>query len=146
MLNLEVKISEALDNIDSVTIPYLKELEGSIKQRLHTKGEDSSGQLIGAKNKRKGRYSPGYEKKRSKAGKSISPIDLEYHGDLRRSFTVGTSFGKPVLEFQDKENAKKAAYNEKNFNTELFKPSDQELDDGIEVMIIGVEELLKSIF
>lgn len=133
-------------HVDEVTIPYLKELEGSTKQRIHNKGVATDGTLIG---QNKGnRYSPGYEKKKGKkvgAG-NLYPINLQYDGDLLRSFTVGTSAGKPVLRFQDQANSDKAAYLEKLYKKDIYRPSEEQLADTVEVLRIGVEKVLKNAF
>lgn len=135
------------NNIESVALPYLKDIEGSTKQRIHNKGKDSNNQIIGTNSKRGGKYSPGYEKRKSKiVGSNIYPINLQLKGDLLRSFTVGISNGVYVLRFQDDQNTLKAAYNEERYNADIYKPSNDQLDDAKEVLIDSMKELLQEIF
>jgi hypothetical protein len=136
------------NNVDSIAIPYLKELEGSIKNRIHNLGKDSNGAVIGIRGKRQGKYSPGYERVKAIAvnrdpdNRNVYPINLQLNGDLLRQFTVGTQSGKPVLKFQTDLEATKAAAHELNYKTEIHRPSESELDDGLEVLIIGLKEFL----
>lgn len=152
-------ISGIIDRIESVSIPFLKEIERSNKRRIHNKGLDSSGKdVIGRKSERRGRYSPGYEKKkRAISGDSnLYPINLQLSGNLLRSQTVGTEQGKPVLKFQDGrvypispgfdgKPSSLMAIHEKRYNTSIVKPSGQQMKDGGEVLKIGVDELIRSL-
>lgn len=143
-----------LEGFDYAATPYFKELEGSAKQRIHRDGLDSKGKLIGAKSKRKGRYSPGYEKqKRKRSGSNVYPINLQVDGNLSRAYTVGTSQGKPVLQFQDgsiypissKFDGKPSslvALHESYYKTEIYRSSKQELKDAKEILRDTVREEL----
>lgn len=132
---------------DLIEIPTLKELEGSLKQRIHNEGKDSENETIGVKGKRKGKYSPSYEKRKKEVvGEDVYPINLQLNGDLLRGYTVGTEGGRNVLKFQDDLSKKKMARHEKSYNTEIMKPSSQELDDMKEVLITQVEIALKEAF
>ena len=146
--DIEKTLTQFVNENDAIAIPYLKEFEGSMKQRIHNKGLDSSGQVIGTKAKRGGKYSPGYEKKKIKrvGQANIYPINLQFKGDLLRSFTVGTTNDKAALRFQDESNSNKAAFNEKNFKTDIYRPSESELEDAKEVLITVVEEELSRLF
>ena len=151
IVNLEKFIVKAYDRLseskDSIEIPALKECERSMKQRIHNKGTDSSGNRIGLKNKYAGKYSPGYEKRKAKiSGDNLYPINLQLEGDLIKGYTVGSSGGKNVLQFQDDFSKRKAEFAEKNYNTEIFKPAAQELEDVKEVFLIGFEEALRDAF
>jgi hypothetical protein len=136
------------ENLESVSLPYLKELEGSTKQRVHNKGKDSEGNIIGIKGKNGGKYSPGYEKKKGKkvGNGNLYPINLQYKGDLFREFTVGLESGKYVLKFQTELSSIKVAAAEKNYKTDIYKPSDDQLDDAKEVLVEGVKDFLKELF
>lgn len=147
MKDLDKSLANIAENVDSVALPYLKELEGSTKQRIHNFGKDSDNNTIGSKSTRGGRYSPGYERKKGKiVGGDLYPINLQMKGDLMKSFTVGLELGKPVLKFQDELNAKKAGYAEKNYKTEIYKPSEDQLEDAVEVLIDGIKEFLQDSF
>jgi hypothetical protein len=154
---IRLQIEKIVQTTDQIAIPYLKELEGSTKQRIHNKGLDSDGKQIGLNNKRAGRYSPGYEKRKRDGGKingknyagsgqDVYPINLQVHGDLLRSFTVGTESGTPVLRFQDQENSNKAAYAEKNYNTDIYRPTTDQLADNEEVLRDLVKDFLRNVF
>ncbi len=154
--NLEKLAVIAIKDIDSIHIPFLKEIEGSTKQRIHNNGKDSNGNIIGIKNKRHGRYSPGYERKKRKiAGEHLYPINLQLTGDLMRSFSVGKKGDKPVLEFHDMsiypisnkfdgKPSSLAAILEKIYKTDIYRPSNEQLEDAKEVLRLGVREALKK--
>lgn len=164
MNDLSVKVDEILAKIayavtagrDEIEIPTLKELEGAMKQRIHNKGQDSKGERIGINSKLKGLYTKGYERKkrdggvfngRSYAGSGdthIYPINLQLHGDLMKEFTVGVKNGLNVLEFQTDLARKKVERHEKSYNTVIYKPSDEELEDAKEIMRIGVRTVLRK--
>lgn len=133
---------------DFIEIPALKEAEGSMKQRIHNLGKDSDGRRIGLNNKRAGKYSPGYEKRKIKivGANNIYPINLQLKGDLIKGYTVGRSGERNVLEFQDELSRKKAGWAEENYKTELFKPSDQELEDIKEVWLLQFEDAMNEAF
>ena len=73
-------VSDIIENIESVSIPFLKEIERSNKRRIHNKGLDSNNVTIGRKSKRKGRYSPGYEKKKRvvSGDSNLYPINRKF--------------------------------------------------------------------
>jgi len=143
---------------DEVTIPYLKEIEGSTKQRIHNEGKDSNEQTIGLKSKHGGRYSPGYEKKKHKQqGEHFKGINLQLTGKLKDSYTVGVEENKPVLKFHDDPvypssskfdgtPSSLVVIHSANYNTELYKPSDQEMEDAKEVLLLGIKAVLKKGF
>ena len=152
--SIENTLKSLVDNVDTIAIPYLKEIEGSTKQRIHNKGLDSNNQQIGINAPRAGRYSPGYERRKknggiingrkySGSGERIYPINLQVHGNLKRSFTVGTANNKAVLRFQEDKQSEIAAFNEKNFNAEIYRPSDEQLEDMKEVLILSLEDFLR---
>lgn len=136
------------ENVESVALPYLKDLEGSTKQRIHNKGQDSEGDTIGIKSKRGGKYSPGYEKRKGKivGDGNLYPINLQLKGDLFRSFTVGLSQGKYVLRFQDEKNAAKAGYAESNYKVDIYRPSNGQLEDSTEVLADAMKDFLIDAF
>jgi hypothetical protein len=144
-------------NNDDIELPALKELEGSMKQRIHNKGQDSDGKRIGLNSKRKGLYTKSYEKKKrdggiiggriyAGSGGNLYPINLQLHGDLLKDFTVGISRGRNVLQFQTSIATKKAERHEKSYNTAIYKPSEDELEGFKDVLVISVGEVLKKNF
>lgn len=135
-------------NSDFIEIPTLLEIERSMKMRIHNEGKDSDDNILGTKNDRKGKYSPGYEryKGRKKGTGDMYPINLQFEGDLIKGYTVGTTNNKNVLKFQDDLSVTKAAKQELNYKTEIFRPSVDELEDAKEVMRAQAESLLRKIF
>ncbi len=133
---------------DFIEIPALKEAERSMKRRIHNAGKDSDGGRIGIKTARAGKYSPGYEKQKEKisGASNLYPINLQLRGDLLKGYTVGQLDGRNVLEFQDPLSRKKAERQEKNYKTEIFRPSDQELEDVKEVLILQFEDAMRDAF
>lgn len=133
---------------DFIEIPALKELEGSMKQRIHNKGQDYDGTRIGIKSKRAGLYSPGYERfKAKKVGQAnLYPINLQLSGDLLKDYTVGKENGENVIKFQTESARLKAGVNEGRYNTEVFRPSSQELEDLKEVYLDGLKRAIQGVF
>lgn len=140
---------------DKIEIPALKEIERSMKVRIHTKGKDSFGDDIGKNSKRKGRYSPGYEKRKREgftdsrgrryAGTNdLYPINLELFGDMRRSYSVFSLRGQNVMGFQDDFQKMKADKMGEYYRTSIFRPSKQELEDSKEVFVKQIESVLKK--
>ncbi len=129
-------------NKDKIEIPPLLEIEGAMKQRIHTNGIASNGTQIGDK------YSRGYERfKGRKVGQGdLYPINLQLEGDLIKGYTTGNKGGENVLMFQDSFSRDKAGWNEENYNKDIFKPTVQEIEDGGEIFISEVRDVLKSIF
>lgn len=161
---IQAALKNIINNDDRIAIPYLKEIEGSTKQRIHNQGKDSNDEIIGINSKGKGRYSPGYERSKSiqlgytkklkkgqrKTGtesyEQIYPINLQLKGDLLRAYTVGIEGDKSVLKFQDDFNSNKAAWNEKNFKTDIYRPSDEQLEDSKEILLESVQEVIREMF
>lgn len=142
---------------DEIEIPALKEMEGSMKQRIHNKGQDSSGDRIGSKTERQGKYTKGYERRKTNggliggrtyagSGGNIYPINLQVHGDLLKDFTVGTKENLNVLEFQTDLSRKKAERHEKSYKTDIYRPSDNELEGFKDVLLIGIDEVIRKNF
>jgi hypothetical protein len=97
---------------------------------------------------RAGKYSPGYERvKVKKVGAGdLYPINMQLKGDLLREFTVGLNNGQYVLKFQTELAAIKVAAAEKNYKTDIYRPSNDQLEDAKEVLIEGVKNVLKELF
>lgn len=164
--NLEDTVDLALKRVahvmttrrDAFEIPALKELEGAMKQRIHNKGKDVTGERIGVKGRLAGKYSPAYERRKKAGGvfngrrfagtgeANIYPINLQLHGDLMKGFTVGDLSGQNVLEFQDELSRTKAGRHEEEYNTVIYKPSDDELEGFTEVWLDQFEDVLKEAF
>lgn len=145
------------DRRDEFELPALFELEGAMKLRIHTDGLDSENQKLGLKNRRGGLYSKGYEKLKSEGGKiggrsfsgagsNVYPINLFVFGDLARGYSTGKKGGSSVIAFNSTDAHDKAIYAENNYNTEIFKPTETELQDMEAVLKQGIDEVLKSCF
>jgi hypothetical protein len=137
------KLEESKDYIE---IPALKEGERSMKRRIHNAGQDSGGNIIGVKGKRRGLYSPGYARFKARIANPLYPINLQLYGDLLRGYTVGKLGDRNVLQFQDEFSKKKAAWAETNYKTEIFRHSEQELEDIKEVWLLQFEDVMKDAF
>lgn len=132
---------------DSIEIPALKECEGAMKQRIHNRGQDSDGNRIGIKGKNKGLYSKPYEKYKEKiSGGNLYPINLQLRGDLLRSLTVGKTSETNVLEFTDELATKKVERHENSYNTEIYRPSQSEIEGVRDVYIAGFKKALEKAF
>ena len=137
-------------------------MEGAMKQRIHNKGLDSVGDRIGMKTNRAGfdvarlgKYTKQYERRKENGGKiggrvyagsgdNIYPINLQLHGDLMKDFTVGIDDGRSVLHFQSELSPKIVEKQEKNYNTVIYKPSENEKEGFKDVLLEGVGEVFKK--
>lgn len=142
----------AAKSIDKIRLPYMKEMEASTKDRIHNLGLDSDNKKIGLKSKRKGRYSPGYAKRKRKAE---DKINLRDEGELMRAYTVGQEHGEAVLKFTDVVTYKSgkgfdgkpaslAEIHSVTYNTDIYRPSNEQLKDNEEVIEINLRKVLKN--
>lgn len=145
---LDKAIAGIIKARDFIEVPTLKEIEGSMKQRIHNNGTDSKGMVIGINSPRKGKYSPGYEKRKAEitGEDNLYPINLQLHGDLIKGYTTGRSGDANVLQFQDDLSRKKAGRHEEYYEAEIMRPSESELEDAKEVMRSQAKDVLKDIF
>ena len=59
---------------------------------------------------------------------------------------MGLSGGKYVLKFQTELAAIKVGAAEKNYKTDIYKPSEDQLDDAKEVLADSMKDFLKGLF
>jgi len=112
-----------------------------MKQRIHNEGKDRFGALIAPQ------YSSSWAQVRRDNGRQIGYVDLEFMGDLRRDFQLGTKAdGELVLGVTQDISALKIVANENRFQKEIYTPSDGEIDNLVEVYADNIRELLGEIF
>ena len=119
-----------------------KRLEGIMKRRIFNDGQATGGSRIG-------KYkSKSWIKKRSESGRQTNKVDLQFKGDLIRSFKTVRDGDDVVLAIVNDQDFAKAAGNEKRRKKEIFTPSKQEVvqieqyfDDIISDIVI--QEFLK---
>lgn len=147
LLRLENAIEKIYHSKDEVEIPCLKEVERSIKRRIHNEGKDTNGDQIGIKGKRGGKYSPAYEKFKMKiVGDSIYPINLQLYGDLIKGYGVAVKNGSNVICFLDELSELKMTKMEKLYKTDIIRPSNEDLDNLKEIYLTRLKNVLINAF
>jgi hypothetical protein len=122
-------------------VQVLINLLARMKQRIHNEGKDRFGALISPK------YSSGWGKVRRDNGRQIGYVDLEFMGDLRRDFQLGTKAnGEFVLGVTQEISNLKILGNEARYKKEIYTPSDGEVDNLVEVYTDNIIELFGEIF
>jgi hypothetical protein len=97
-----------------------KRLEGIMKNRIFNKGIDSSGSKIGKYKSKK------WIKKRSESGRQTDFVDLQFEGNLFRSFKTVRDGEEVVLAIVNNDDALKAFGNEERRNKKIFFPTFEE--------------------
>ena len=98
-----------------------KRLEGLMKRRIFNEGQAANETQIG-------KYkSKGWRKIRTKAGNQTRFVDLQFTGDLIRSFKTVRDGDDVVLAIVNDKDAAKARGNEERRKKTIFEPSTDEL-------------------
>jgi len=98
-----------------------KRLEGLMKRRIFNEGKDSKSSLIGRYKSKK------WKSIRSKKGRQIEKVDLQFTGDLFRSFKTLRDGDSVVLAIVNDRDALKAEGNEERRKKTIFEPTEEEL-------------------
>lgn len=89
MLNLASKLKK-IKNTEPIVREIAVSLASSNAERIHNRSKDLSGANISYKPSRKGpktgAYSTAYARKRQKAGRQISKVDLSFTGKMSKEF------------------------------------------------------------
>ena len=97
-----------------------KRLEGLMKARIFNKGLDQQNSKIGS-------YSKAWSKVRQKRGNQTSYVDLQFKGDLIRSFKTVQDGSEAVLAIVNNSDYVKARGNEERRKKTIFEPTAGEL-------------------
>tara|TARA_Y100000361_G_C11162000_1_gene348097 strand:+ start:27335 stop:27790 length:456 start_codon:yes stop_codon:yes gene_type:complete len=98
-----------------------KRLEGIMKRRIFNDGKATSGSLIG-------KYkSKSWKKKRSDRGRQVATVDLQFTGDLIRSFKTVRDGDEVVLAIVNDQDFAKAKGNERRRKKDIFEPGSFEV-------------------
>ena len=98
-----------------------KRLEGLMKRRIFNDGKATSGSNIG-------RYkSKSWKKKRSESGRQTGKVDLQFKGDLIRSFKTVRDGDEVVLAIVNDKDFAKAKGNEDRRKKDIFVPGQDEV-------------------
>lgn len=147
-------VKQDADGIRTVTFNTVK---GQLVRRIFNTGGASEGGKIGL-------YEQSTQRARKRGGRQTAYVDLEMTGTLRRSISTGVSEGKVVLGMQDQNEPKisiengrvkikgtssfstveNAILQEKNFNTEIFAPSKEELTRGEKTVIKELDRVVQK--
>ena len=132
---LDTLILELPNTSSRAAFLALKRLEGELKYRIHTQGMDANNSLLESfAPKTIGRYSRAYSKIRQKAGRRIDKKDLEFFGNLRRSYTVGTFGNGHALGFTFDLARQIAEGQQRQTRTLIFTASKTERDTLLEIL------------
>jgi len=134
------------ENLDEIALPVMKALEGAMTQRIHNEGKKSDGSSIGT-------YSARYAKYRQSKGRQTGYVDLEDTSTLRSALQTGEVNGKPVLmlnpnvgyEKSSKRAKEIAGYHEEHYG-ELYKPTNEEMDEVKEIVKLQLKKQVKECF
>ncbi len=118
-------LSKVVSNIKSREPEALlltgKRLEGLMKRRIFNDGKDTA-------NARIGKYkSKSWIKKRSEGGRQTGFVDLQFKGDLIRSFKTVRDGDEVVLAIVNNQDFAKAKGNEDRRKKKIFEPSTDEV-------------------
>lgn len=112
---------------DRAAFAALRRLEGGMKRRIHQRGESTGGPLLRTRSPRQiGRYSVGHGRRRLKANRPVNIKDLEFKGDFRKAYGVGTSGPNFAFGFFTDKARLIAQGQQDQTNQEIFFPSDEE--------------------
>ena len=121
-------------------VQVLTTLLASMKQRIHNTGTATNGTLIAEK------YSDGWKLTRSLEGRQVGFVDLEFRGDLRKDFVLGSFDGQAVLGFTTDLSTTKSLGLEEKYEKKIYTPSDDEVNDLIEIYNESMDALFAEIF
>lgn len=144
---IEIKqYAESEKLIDAIfnSIVYLK---GIMQIRIFN---SESGAKDSTNNKLTGKgyatYSAQYAKKRQAFGRQVANIDLEFTGNLRNSLEVIIESDNIILGIQNFEAEQAANGLEKRYKKEIFKPTEEELDETEQYLFALIEQDLEEIY
>lgn len=110
--------------IQGAEVAALNRIGGLMKSRIHNKGGNTEGGKIGDYT------SASWIKKRKSKGRQVAYVDLEFEGDLRTGYGIGTTEDNAnCLGFYSDFIQERSAKMERLYGT-VFFPSETELDDG----------------
>lgn len=143
-------------NAEGIRLVTMSTVKGEISRRVFQQGTATDGSQIG-------NYKQSTKKFRERAGRQTSKVDLELSGTLRGSLNVGVSEGRTVIGVAEQKEPKvsasggrlrikgignfdtvsNAAVQEKNFNKEIFAPSDTEIKKAQTTIVKEVDRLVR---
>jgi hypothetical protein len=92
-----------------------------IKKRIFDDGLDATGRQIGT-------YSPGYLRRRARAGYSGNNVTLEFTGQMRNDFQLVDDGGVLGSGFANSFNFEKSEYVEDTYKKDIFSPTEGEIN------------------
>lgn len=152
------KIIQAVEqNADGIRTVTFNTVKGQYTRRIFNTGERTAGGAIG-------QYKASTKKIRNAAGRRIDKVDLEMTGTERMSIAVGVSGGRVVMGIAEQNEPKitvkdgrikitgtsnfstveNAILQEKNFKTEIFAPSKDELTRGEVTLVRELDMVVKK--
>lgn len=115
---------------------------GAIKQRIENQGKASDGRQMRTKSKEAyGAYSAAWGEKRAKKGRQTSIIDLNYTGEMWRSWLPIPVENGWAATFVKAEAMKKAFSNQRLFG-EIFSPSVRENKIALQAMLVRFRKIM----
>jgi hypothetical protein len=124
--NLSIVAGQVQADTPAILLLTGKRLEGLMKKRIFNQGLD-------AKKTKIGKYkSKSWIKKRDEKGNQTSYVDLQFKGDLIRSFKTVRDGDEVVLAIVNNQDAVKAFGNEERRKKVIFEPTIQEFEQAEE--------------
>ncbi len=108
-------------------VTILTNLLANMKQRIHNTGTSSDGSLIASK------YSGAWERVRVQEGRQVGYVDLEFMGDLRKDFVMGSYLTGAALGFRTDLSRLKASGATERYEKQIYDTSEQEERETFEV-------------
>jgi hypothetical protein len=124
----------------------LKRLEGEHKRRIHQRGRASDGtqmKTFAAKKDKAGFYSRDYARIRDRFGRGTSKKDLQFLGNLIRSYTVGQYKNRYVYGFLNDRSRLIAEGQQSQTRKDIFGASPSEIKN---VTKIFADQIIKDYF
>lgn len=109
-----------------------EEIKDKMKQRISS-GKDMDGNTITTfSRERIGRYSKRHGTARERSSRQTGVIDFQFTGELFEDIKADEAGNAALIGIGEMNNVKKANENESYFETIIFTPSDNEINEVIE--------------
>lgn len=122
-------IDALINNTNPAVLIAANRLQGQITYRIHNSAQATDGRSLGPYK------SAQYARKRKRAGRQTRVKDLEFTGELRRSFVVGTVGGNVAIGFDNDTAALIADGQQNQIGVEIWPPSEREIADAVEIIV-----------
>jgi len=128
------KLATLAESKDKMAREIAVSMAAEVRERIHEKGKDSSGEQIGT-------YKASYMRVRKKHKRtSDTKVILSLTTQMEQDFTLGEKNPEPTktatgygIGWQNEFNADKAKWNEEHFGKKIFELTDKEKEQVLEI-------------